>query len=130
MAKTHLVTRRVFSEEVRRSAVKAIESGKSSVAITCHNYGISTTTVYRWLNKYSRHLQSGQTIVIQMNSEATKNQELQKRIHELEAALGRKQMEVDFLTKMIEIGKDEFGFDLKKKLSTPPSSGSDQTKGS
>jgi hypothetical protein len=59
-----------------------------------------------------------------MESESYKTKELEARIKELESALGRKQMELDFLNKMIEIGKEEFGIDLKKKLVTPPSTGS------
>jgi transposase len=63
-----------------------------------------------------------------MKSESYKTKELEKKIKELEAALGRKQLEIDFLNKMIEISKDELGIDLKKKFSTPPFSGSDSTK--
>jgi hypothetical protein len=65
-----------------------------------------------------------------MESEAYKTKELEKRIQELEAALGRKQMEVDYLTKTIEIGKEEFGVDLKKKPNPPPSTGSGSIKAS
>jgi hypothetical protein len=75
-------------------------------------------------------LQSGKKLVLQMESESYKSKELEKRIKELEAALGRKQLEVDFLNKMIEQGKKELGVDLKKKFSTPPSTGSGATKGS
>ena len=118
---------RVFSEEVQRAAVIQFESCKMSVTAVCRQYGVTAPTVYRWINKYSRHLQSGHIMVVQMESEAQKNEQLLKKIAELEAALGRKQMEVDFLNKMIEIGKEELGVDLKKKLFTPPFSGSEST---
>ena len=65
-----------------------------------------------------------------MDSEAYKSKELEKRVKELEAALGRKQLEVDFLNRLIEQGKEELGVDLKKKSFTPPSDGSKETKGS
>ena len=64
-----------------------------------------------------------------MDSESYKTKELEKKIQELEAALGRKQMEIDFLNKLIDQGKEELGVDLKKKPFTPPSSGSGSTKG-
>ena len=54
----------------------------------------------------------------------------EKRIKDLEAALGRKQLEIDFLNKMIELGGEELGIDLKKKFSIPPFSGSDSIKDS
>jgi transposase-like protein len=125
--KEQLRPRRIFSEPLKKQAVSEIEDGKCSVLQIARINGVSYQAVYGWLNKYSRYLQSGKTMVIQMESEAAKNAALQKRILELEAALGRKQLEVDFLNKMIEIGKEELGVDLKKKFSTPPSTGSGQT---
>ena len=121
---------RVFSEAVRRKVVKDIETGKVSIAAVCRELDVSKTSVYSWLNKYSRHLQSGKKLVLQMDSEAYKSKELEKRVKELEAALGRKQLEVDFLNRLIEQGKEELGVDLKKKSFTPPSDGSKETKGS
>ena len=93
-------------------------------------YDVSFQAVYGWVKKYSRHLVSSKTMVVQMDSEAYKTKELEKKIQELEAALGRKQLEVDFLNKLIDKGKEELGVDLKKKLFTPPSSGSGSTKDS
>jgi transposase-like protein len=121
---------RVFSESLKKKIVKDIESGKASVSGVSREYHLSGSSVYKWLNKYSRHLQTGKKLVLEMDSEAYKTKELEKRIKELEAALGRKQLEVDFLNKMIEVGKKEFGVDLKKKSFTSPSSGSEQTKDS
>lgn len=64
---------------------------------------------------------------MQMDSESYKSKELEKRVKELEAALGRKQMEIDFLNQLLEQGKEELGIDLKKKFSIPPSTGSGKT---
>lgn len=121
---------RIFSEELRRKIVKDIEGGKVSVLGICHEYMVSKTSVYKWLNKYSRHLHSGTKLILQMDSESYKTRELENRVKELEAALGRKQLEVDFLNRLIEVGKEELGVDLKKKVFTPPSTGSGQTEGS
>ena len=35
---------------------------------------------------------------------------------ELEPIMGQKQLEIDFLNKLLEIGSGELGFDLKKKF--------------
>lgn len=120
-----LKPRRVFSETLKKKIVGDLEKGKTSVVNVMREYEVSHQSVYNWVNKYSRHLQSHQTIVLQMDSEAYKTKELEKRVKELEAALGRKQLEVDFLNKMIEIGKEKFGIDLKKKFEPPLSSGSE-----
>lgn len=124
--KTGLKQVRLFSEPVKRQVVQDVEAGKATVRNASRELGVAEQTIYRWLNKYSRHLQSSKRIVIEMESEAYKSKELEKRIQELEAALGRKQLEIDFLNKMIEIGKEELGIDLKKKFSTPPFTGSAQ----
>jgi transposase len=121
--------RRVFSEAIKKQVVQDIEKGKASVFTARHELGVAEATIYSWLNKYSRNLQSSKVMVIQMKSEAYKSKELEKRIQELEAALGRKQLEVDFLNTLIDQGKKELGVDLKKKFSTPPFTGSDLTKG-
>lgn len=118
---------RIFSEPLKRKVVKDIEGGKASVLAVSREYQISPQTVYNWLNKYSRHLQSNQKLVLQMDSEAYKTKELENRIKELEAALGRKQLEVEFLDQLIAHGKKELGVDLKKKFSTPPFTGSGST---
>jgi transposase len=125
--KINLRQRRIFSEAVKKKTVKDIESGKVSVLTVAREYEVSFQAVYSWLKKYSRHLQSSKTIVVQMDSEEYKTKELEKKIQELEAALGRKQLEVDFLNKLIDQGKKELGVDLKKKFFTPPFSGSGST---
>ncbi len=127
--KFSLQPRRVFSEAIKRKVVQDIEKGKATVLAVCREYNVSNQSVYYWLKKYSRHLQITQTMVVQMESESYKTKELEKRIQELEAALGRKQMEIDFLNKMIDVGKEELGIDLKKKFFTPPFTGSETTKG-
>lgn len=129
MKRTTLRTRRIFSESLRKKIVSDLDSGKASIAAVMREYEVSHQTVYNWVNKYSRHLQSYKTIVLQMDSEGYKTKELEKRVKELEAALGRKQLEVEFLNKMIELGKEKFGIDLKKNYAPPPSSGSGADRG-
>jgi hypothetical protein len=58
-----------------------------------------------------------------MDSEEQKNTELRHRVAELERIVGQKQLEVDFLNKLLEIGSKELGLDLKKSFSSSPSNG-------
>jgi hypothetical protein len=64
-----------------------------------------------------------------MDSEQYRSKELEKKVAELEAALGRKQMEIDYLNKLIEIAGQDIGIDLKKNISMPASIGTGKTKG-
>ncbi len=120
--------RRVFSEELKRQTVKDIESGVASVSKVAQELGVTITSVYRWIYQYSRYLKRGKILVVEEQSESYKSKELEQRIRELEAALGRKQMELDLLSKVIELANEEFQTDLKKNLLNQPYSGSDPQK--
>jgi transposase-like protein len=120
--------RRTFSEEFRRKKVWEIENKLTTVSQVSREYQISRTGVYYWLKKYSNHYEPSLKVVLQMESEEEKTKKLQSRIEELERALGRKQMELDYLNKLIEIEGNRLGEDLKKKAGLPPSNGSGQTK--
>jgi len=119
--------RRTFSEEFRRKKVWEIENKLTTVSQVSREYQLSRNAVYYWIKKYSRHYQPAVKVVLQMESEEEKTKKLQLRIEELERALGRKQMELDYLNKLIELEGKRLGEDLKKKAELPPSNGSEQT---
>lgn len=119
---------RFFTEEIRKQVVRDIEKGKCSVTQACRELQVSHTTIYRWLYKYSLYLQKERILVVENKSEAYRSNELQKRIMELEAALGRKQMEIDLLNKVIELAGQEQKIDLKKNILNRLSNGSEFTK--
>src|SRR4030095_10924446 len=113
--KIQIRERRIFSEALKKEIIRDIEKGKLSVIQTIREYSIGHGTVYRWIDKYSHNLQRGTVLVMQKKSEATGKEELLARIKELEAALGRKQLEVEVKDKIIEIASEMFGGDIKKK---------------
>jgi len=121
--------RRIFSDKLKKKIVKDIETGKVSVTAVSREYQVSIASIYLWLKKFSGHLHSSTTLVMQMDSEQYRSKELEKKVIELEAALGRKQMEVDYLNKLIEIAGEELGTDIKKNISIPASDGSGKIKG-
>ena len=118
--------RRTFSEEFRRKKVWEIEHKLATVSQVSREYDVARNAVYYWLRKYSKRYQPAVKLVLQMESEQEKTKRLQERIAELERALGRKQMEVDYLNKLIELEGKRLGEDLKKKAGLPPSNGSGQ----
>jgi len=113
--KTQLRQRRLFSEESKKQIVKDIEQGKYTVLQASREHGVAFQTVYQWLYRYSRHLQKNKILVVEEQSEQRMRKDLEQRIKDLEAALGRKQMEIDMLNKLIEIANQEYQTDLKKK---------------
>jgi len=115
--------RRIFSKELKKSIVRDIEGGKMSVLQTSREYSIAANTVYRWIEKYSLNLQRGTILVMQKKSEANQRQALLGKIKELEAALGRKQMELEVKDKIIELASEALSVDIKKKYVTEWSNG-------
>ena len=105
---------RHFSGAFKREKVKEIEKGVLSIAVLCKLHSISRTTVYKWIYLYSG-IEKGVKTVVQMESEQHKTLYLQQRLGELERIIGQKQMEIDYLSKALEISSEELGYDLKKK---------------
>jgi transposase len=109
---------RRFSEEIQRQTVSDIESGKCSVTQAGRELGVSVQSIYKWIYKYSRYLVKNKVMVVENQSEGYRTKELEAKIKELEAALGRKSMENDFLEKIIDLANAELGTDLKKNFNT------------
>jgi hypothetical protein len=55
-------------------------------------------------------------------SKGQSSKELEKRLKEIEAALAHKQMEVDFLNKMLDLASKEYKTDLRKISGSPSNS--------
>jgi transposase len=127
--KLSLKPRRIFSDKLKKKVVKDIEQSKVSVLGVCREYEVSNAAVYRWLKKYSAYLHPSTTLIMQMDSEQYRSKELERKVAELEAALGRKQMEIDYLNKLIEIAGQDLGTDLKKNTSMPALVGTGKIKG-
>ena len=115
---------RHFSEEFKRQKVKELCAKQVTITQLCKLYKVSSTSVYKWLYKYSPNHQPGTTLVLQMESESQKTILLLQRVAELERVVGQKQLELDFLNELLRVGSEELGFDLKKNFSTAPLNGS------
>jgi transposase len=115
--KLEIKQRRCFSEQFKQAKVKELMEKRLTIHQLCQLYEVSRTSVYKWLYKYSPHHNQKTTLVVQMESEAFKTQQLLRQIAELERAVGQKQLEIEFLNKLLELGSEELGFDLKKNYS-------------
>lgn len=116
---------RNFSEEFKRAKVKELEQKQITIPKLVTLYGVCRQTVYNWLYQYSAHYKQGTRLVVELESESKKTERLLQRACELERVIGQKQLEIDFLNKLIEISSDELGLDLKKNFSTKHSNGSE-----
>lgn len=121
-------TIRHFSEDFKKLKVKELEQKQITVAKIASLYGVNRNAVYKWVYKYSLYYQKATRLVVELESESEKTERLQKKVAELERIVGQKQLEIDFLNKLIEISSGELGVDLKKNICTKLSSGSEPTK--
>jgi len=125
--KVQLKSSRIFSEDFKRTCVKEYETGQFTVKELSKLYQIQRILIYRWIYKYSAYNKRKIKVVEMADSSKKKLKELHQKIEELERIVGQKQLNIDFLEKMIELAKEEHGIDLKKNSSTLPSTGSGKT---
>jgi transposase len=117
---------RTFSTEFKREKVKDLIAKRIKINDLCELYGVTRTSVYKWLYLYSG-TQKGTKTVVQMDSEQQKTKVLLERLAEYERIIGQKQMQIDLLEKGFELAGRELGYDLKKKYAPRVWSGSDNT---
>lgn len=113
---------RFFSKELKVEIVRDIERGALTVTEVCRSYLVSRTSVYRWIYRYSKTIKKGVRQIVEKDSQTRKLEALQVRIKELEHLIGVKQIQLEFTEKMLELGSEEIGVDIKKKYGSKASS--------
>ena len=120
--------KRKFSDDFKLKIVKEYESGEFSVIEMTKFYDISYQTIYNWIYKYSKYNKKSIQVVEMKDSQAYKIKEMEARIKELEQAVGQKQMNIDYLEKMIDLAKEHYDIDIKKNSNSQHYGGSKNTK--
>lgn len=115
----------IYTREFKQEVVQDIESGKyESVAEVRKKFSIGgSSTVHKWLVKYGKSsnfvdLEKISTVIedrIMENSKEKKIQELEKELTELKISKRKSEMELEFYKTVVDIAKEDFNIDLKKK---------------
>jgi transposase-like protein len=121
-------TRRTFSDVFKQEKVKMLEERQVTVKQLSRIYEVSETAIYKWIRKYSIKLCPSEKLVVEKESEGAKTLALMKQVAELERIVGQKQLQVDYLKKLIELIDQEIGGDMKKKFDSELSHGLGQVK--
>lgn len=108
--------RRTFSAEFRRKKVEEIECKISSVSEISREYQVTRAAVYKWIKQYSTSMKKKERLIIEAESDTRKLAILQQRIAELERLLGQKQIQLEFMEKVIDIAEETYHVDIKKKF--------------
>ena len=80
--------------------MKDIECGKSPIAAVCREFSVSDVSVCNWLHKYSSYLQKG--VGSGKTERDVSAKERERELSEVQAALGKKQLQTRFLEMIIE----------------------------
>jgi len=107
--------KRYFSEDIRKRIVRDLDRGIATIAEVTREYQVSRTSIYRWIYTYSSMKKKGKKMVVEAKSDTRKMQLLHERIKELEQMVGQKQVEIEFLNKMIELTEKDLDIKIKKK---------------
>jgi transposase len=119
---------RTFSNSFKQKKVRELELNLTRVSDICREYEVSSTAVYRWIDKFSLLKPRQERQIVESMSDTAKLKALREQIAELEKLLGQKQVEIEFKDKLIEIAEEMYGVDIKKKLGSGLSSGSGKTR--
>ena len=105
---------RYFSEEFRKARVRELDEGQTTVAKICQDYSVTSPAVYKWREKYSPFYQKQVVKVVELESEGAKRRELEGQVSTLKTLLADKQIEVEYLVKLLEMLGEHYGIDFKK----------------
>ena len=110
----------IYSETFKKEKVELIEKKQITVLELSRIYKVSTTAIYNWLKKYSTKYEKTERVVVEKESEGFKTIQLLNQVADLERSVGQKQLEIDFMKKLLEFGNETVGFDIKKKYLSKP----------
>ena len=114
---------RYFSTDFKKKKVEELDKRITTISEICKEYQVSHTAVYNWIYKYSLMKNKGVKMVVEAESDTAKIKALKQHIAKLEQLLGQKEFQLEFVQKQMQIASEEYGIDLKKKLSGKQSPG-------
>ncbi|GHT79477.1 hypothetical protein FACS189464_4240 [Bacteroidia bacterium] len=106
---------RIFSDEFKKEKVLEIELGEMSISQISSLYAVSRSAIYTWLHRYGNKYKKSVRMVVEKESESVRTAAMVQRVSELERLLGQKQIEIEYLNRVIVEGDKLLGCDLKKK---------------
>ena len=112
--------RRTFSKEFKQKKVREIEQRRASISQVSKAYGVSMTSVQKWVHKYGKEKFNTERLIVESLSDTTRIIAYERKIAELERLIGQKQVMIDFQSKMIDLAEEEYGIDIKKKFDKKP----------
>ena len=105
-----------YSFAFKQKVVKEVESGAISKDGARRKYGIGgKTTVLNWCRQYGNTYKKEYSIMKVTPEDINKEQLAKEKMKELESALAEAHLKIRSQEILLDIGRDKFGLDLRKK---------------
>lgn len=107
--------RRRFSVNFRKEQVSLIETGVVTIREVSRMYEVKAASIKRWLEAYGNK-PLAEPIIIQSKKDYDRLSELEKENKRLKELLGDQYVKLVYHQKLVEIAKEQLGYDFEKKV--------------
>lgn len=107
--------RRRFSVSFRKEQVSYIEKGEVTIREVSRMYEVKSASIKRWLLEYGTK-PLPEPIIIQTKKDYDRLSELEKENKRLKEMLGDQYVKLVYHQKLVEIAKEQLGYDFEKKV--------------
>ena len=105
-----------YSIAFQKKVVSEIESGELSIGDARRLYDITgNMTIQNWIDKLGKNHLLNKVVRIEMKDEKDRVKELEKKVRQLESALADEHIKNIVLESLVDIAREKYGIDLKKK---------------
>ena len=105
-----------YSIAFQRKVVSEIESGELTIGDARRLYDITgSETIQNWILKLGKNHLLNKVVRIEMKGEKDRIKELEKKVRQLESALADEHIKNIVLESLVDIAREKYGIDLKKK---------------
>ena len=105
-----------YSNAFQQKVVSEIESSELSIGDARRLYDITgNETIQKWIRKFGKNHLLNKVVRIEMKDEKDRIKELEKKIRQLESALSNEHIKNIVLESLVDIAREKYGIDLKKK---------------
>lgn len=111
--------RRKFDDNFKLDVVQEFLSGSLTLYGLCKKYCLRSSVLHRWIRTFAPEYQFNESPMGKKpRSQSEELLALERALRQKELELKREKMRADFYETMVDIAKEDFNIDLRKKAGT------------